>query len=198
MPDTGSLPASTALAGNFCIGYQFERLQHMSNEKCATCRKPCLTINPRSTLNSSQSMKTGLHSSTFPLNLLDLRVVRYFFVGGVAAVVDLSLFYVFAKLLGFHYLLVGAGAFTVAALVNYSLTIRHVFASGIRFGKQKEFLCVYLVSFIGLLFNQLILFIAVGLLSMEIMVAKCIAIGLVFSWNYLARKHFVFKEMCVR
>lgn len=126
--------------------------------------------------------------------ILRLRVVRYFFVGGVAAVVDVGLFFLFAKVLGFHYLLVGAGAFTAAAVVNYFLSIRHVFSSGVRFTRNTEFVCVYLVSFAGLLFNQAILFLAVDLLGMELMLSKCAAIGVVFFWNYLARKHFVFRN----
>lgn len=126
-------------------------------------------------------------------SILRLRIVRYFFVGGIAAVVDVGLFFLFAKLLGFNYLLVGAVAFTAAAVVNYFLTIRHVFTSGTRFGRNTEFFWVYLVSFAGLLFNQIILFVAVDLIGLELMLSKCAAIGVVFFWNYLARKHFVFK-----
>lgn len=51
----------------------------------------------------------------------------------VAAVVDLSLFFLFACLLGFNYLLVGAGAFTMAAIFNNLSSIRYVFVSGARF-----------------------------------------------------------------
>ncbi len=127
---------------------------------------------------------------------LEFKVVRYFFVGGAAAVVDLSLFFIFAWLLGFNYLLVGAGAFTVAAIFNYILSIRYVFVSGVRFRGKKEFAWVYLVSVFGLLLNQIILYIGVGVLHRDMMLAKIAAIGLVFGWNYLARKHFVFKTVC--
>ncbi len=127
---------------------------------------------------------------------MELKVVRYFFVGGAAAVVDLSLFFIFARLLGYHYLLVGAGAFTAAAVVNYYLSIRYVFVSGARFRGNKEFVWVYVVSSIGLLLNQIILYIGVDALQQDMMLAKIMAIGLVFGWNYLARKHFVFKAAC--
>ncbi|GAB6059900.1 hypothetical protein JCM31598_30170 [Desulfonatronum parangueonense] len=138
-------------------------------------------------------MQHPQESKKICLQVFDFRVIRYFFVGGIAAVVDIGLFFVFAKILGFNYLIVGAAAFTVAAVVNYMLSIRLVFVSGTRFCKEKEFFWVYIISFIGLLFNQIILFIAIEFLDMEMMISKMVAIGMVFTWNYLARKHFVFK-----
>jgi putative flippase GtrA len=129
--------------------------------------------------------------------IMNMRLARYFCVGGIAAVVDIGLFFLFASVWGFNYLLVGAGSFTVAAVVNYQLTIRHVFASGTRFTRRKEFVCVYLVSFMGLLLNQGILYLAVDIFSLDMMLSKCMAIGLVFFWNYLARKHFVFRPCCI-
>lgn len=128
-------------------------------------------------------------------NCLEFKVVRYFFVGGVASVVDLSLFYILACKLEYHYLLAGAAAFTAAAVVNYFLSIRYVFISGSRFRGNREFAWVYVVSVIGLLLNQIILYIGVGALHQDMMLSKIAAIGLVFGWNYLARKHFVFKAV---
>jgi putative flippase GtrA len=141
-------------------------------------------------------MQKTFHFPKLLAGYLEFKVVRYFFVGGAAAVVDLSLFFIFAWLLGFNYLLVGVGAFTVAAIFNYLLSIRYVFVSGARFCGRKEFAWVYLVSICGLLLNQIILYISVAVLHQDMMLAKIAAIGLVFGWNYLARKHFVFKTAC--
>lgn len=127
---------------------------------------------------------------------LEYKVVRYFFVGGAAAIVDVGLFFIFARLLGYHYLLVGAGAFTAAAVVNYLMSIRYVFVSGTRFQGNAEFAWVYVISAVGLVMNQIILFIGIGSLHQDMMLSKFAAIGLVFGWNYLARKHFVFKAVC--
>src|SRR2546425_149855 len=43
-----------------------------------------------------------------------MRLVRYFFVGSAAALVDIGLFAVFARLLGYNYLIVAACTFGVA------------------------------------------------------------------------------------
>ena len=75
-----------------------------------------------------------------------MRIVRYALVGGTAALLDFTIFAVFAKWLGFSYLWVGSVAFVFATMVNYLLSIRHVFESGVRFSPRKEVAMVFLVS----------------------------------------------------
>lgn len=126
--------------------------------------------------------------------LLSKNIVKYFFVGGFAAFVNLSVFFFFAKLLNFNYIVVGALAFLVATFVNYALSIKHVFESGVRFEKKQELFWVYIVSLIGLTIDTGVLFICVDWCSIELIASKIIATGVVFFWNYFARKHFVFKN----
>jgi putative flippase GtrA len=122
-----------------------------------------------------------------------MRIVRYFFVGGVAACVDIALFTLFAKVLGYPYLIVAACTFVLATVVNYILSVRHVFQSGVRFSKSRELLLVFVVSLIGLGVNQAVLFVSVQSLGVDLVLGKLIATGAVFFWNYWARAHFVFK-----
>ena len=42
-----------------------------------------------------------------------MRIVRYFLVGGVAAAVDISLYALFARVLGYPYLVVSACTFVL-------------------------------------------------------------------------------------
>jgi putative flippase GtrA len=122
-----------------------------------------------------------------------MRIVRYFFVGAVAAAVDIGLFTVFARLLGYDYLVVAACTFVVATLVNYSLSVRHVFESGTRFGRSLEVAAVFAVSAVGLAINQGVMFVAVDRLGLDLVLSKILATGIVFLWNYQLRANFVFK-----
>jgi putative flippase GtrA len=122
------------------------------------------------------------------------RAARYVLVGGIAAAIDLSFFFVFAKLLQFNYLGVATIGFAIATLVNYHLGIRLVFESGVRFSKGQELALVYLVSAAGLLINLAILFTAASILGFELMLSKILATGGVFGWNFLARNNFIFRE----
>ena len=122
-----------------------------------------------------------------------MSVVRYFLVGSAAAIVDISIFFVFAKQLGINYLAIGVLGFLVATLVNYLLGIKHVFKSGVRFEKKQEIIWVYFVSLIGLLFNQSILYLSIDVIGTEMMLGKILATGNVFFWNYFSRQHFIFR-----
>ena len=121
-----------------------------------------------------------------------MKIIKYAFVGGVAAVVDISLFVIFAKILEFNYLFVGFVTFLLATLVNYVLSIRFVFQSGSKHSKRKEVLLVYTVSAVGLGLNLLVLFVSHEIFLIELTVSKLISTGIVFFWNYLGRKHFIF------
>ena len=122
-----------------------------------------------------------------------MKIVRYFFVGGAAAAVDIGIFFVFAKLAGHDYLLVGCVGFLVATAVNYALSVKHVFRSGVRFSKGKEIALVYLVSMVGLAINQLVLYLLIEKMGSEMMLAKLAATGVVFFWNFSARHFIVFR-----
>lgn len=122
-----------------------------------------------------------------------MKIVRYFFVGAVAAAIDIGLFGLFVHGFGFNYLIVGALTFIAATGANYALSIRIVFESGVRFRQRNEVLLVFMISGIGLLVNQTVLYAGVAGLSLPPIVAKVAATGMVFFWNYLARAHFVFK-----
>jgi len=121
-----------------------------------------------------------------------MRILRYFLVGGVSAAADIAIFSCGVYLLHVPYLLCGVAGFTVATAINYFLSVRFVFASGARFGKLAELALVFFVSAIGLSFNQLTLFLMIGKLGVEAILAKFTATAVVFFWNYFVRAYFVF------
>ncbi len=124
-----------------------------------------------------------------------MKIMRYAAVGASAAAVDFVIFAVFAKFLGFNYLLVGAIGFIIATTINYFLSIRFVFESGVRFGFQKEITLVFLISFTALGVNQAVLYFGIGILEWEMLLTKICATGSVFFWNFGARSQFIFKPL---
>ena len=121
-----------------------------------------------------------------------MKIFRYFIIGGVAATVDIGFFFVFAKLAGLNYLVVAPVGFVLATLVNYELSVRHVFRSGIRFSRGREIVMIYVISTVGLLINQAILYGLVDLVGAELMLSKLMATASVFFWNYCARNNYLF------
>jgi len=123
-----------------------------------------------------------------------IRLARYLGVGGVAALVDISLFALFAGHLGYNYLVVGFFTFILATAVNYVLSVRFVFESGVRFARHHEIMLVFAISAVGLVVNQIVLYLAVGVLHMHLVLSKMAATAAVFGWNYTARSRWVFRR----
>ena len=121
-----------------------------------------------------------------------MRIVRYFFVGGAAAVVDIGLFSIFASYLGWPWIPVSVATFILATLVNYFLSIRFFFDSVLRHKKHLVVMGVFIVSTLALLVNQLALYLAIELAGLHLILSKLIATGVVFFWNYFGRSKFVF------
>jgi len=124
-----------------------------------------------------------------------MRVVRYFFVGGIAAAIDIGIFGVAVKILKFDWFVVALCSFVIATAVNYMLSIRYVFESGIRFTRQAEVSLVFLVSGVGLVVNQSVLWLLIEAVNLDEVLSKLVATGTVFLWNYTSRSLFIFKRL---
>lgn len=133
-----------------------------------------------------------------------IQFFRYVFVGGIATVVDWGLLYVFENLLRITFpgeIMMTASKYIAAAigfggglLVNYFLSRAFVFSAQSSRVKSHtaEFLGHALVGVIGLGLTELLIFLG-SLISAHYMIAKVAATVIVFFWNYLARKFFVYK-----
>ena len=122
------------------------------------------------------------------------RVVRYFVIGGVSAGMEFVLFAILIKVFSVQWYYANVVSFTLINFVHYVLSIRFVFESGARFAKHQEILLTFLASGIGLLVNQLALYVLVRFLALEVLIAKIGAIGTTFFWNYVARQSFIFRK----
>lgn len=122
-----------------------------------------------------------------------MKIVRYFFVGAVAATVDIGLFGLLVKGMGLPWFPVSVFSFLVATGVNYWLSIRHVFVSGARFRRHHEAMLVYVASGIGLAVNQAVLWMLIEHWRWDALLAKLAATACVFFWNYGIRRQVIFR-----
>jgi putative flippase GtrA len=121
-----------------------------------------------------------------------MKIIKYFFVGGTAASIDIGLFIFFTTYMNLPWLPVSICTFILATFVNYLLSIQFVFVSGIRYKKRIEILGVFTISGIALLINQFILYLAIEIFEFPLLVSKVIATGMVFFWNYFGRAKVIF------
>ncbi len=123
-----------------------------------------------------------------------LQLLRYFFVGGFAFIIDYSLLYFFTEYIGIHYLLSASISFIVGLIVNYLLSVKWVFTISKYDNKAIEFIIFGIIGIIGLGLNALLLWIATDLLHIYYMVSKIIVAGIIMLWNFICRKLILFSK----
>ena len=162
------------------------------------CRVSAVIYNLRSDVRGGQKdwLERG-HASTLVHRQVQrpaMKVMRYFFVGGTAAAVYFVLFAILAKLIGLLVVIIHwLQSLVLATLVNYVLSIKHVFESGVRFEKHRELMLVFTVSAFGLAINQAVLWLCIEFLGVDLLVSKLIGTGCVFYWNYGVRRNYIFR-----
>ncbi|MCX7747723.1 MAG: GtrA family protein [Clostridia bacterium] len=128
--------------------------------------------------------------------------LRYLIIGGLAAVVDISLFNIGVYLFHIHHILSNIISFTAGLTINYFLSRDWVFNKK-QHQAGRDFALFALTGIIGVILSTLILFILVDLrilydllffLNEDLIkaTAKIIAVFLVLFWNFFARKKIVF------
>lgn len=127
--------------------------------------------------------------------------LSYFGVGGSAAIVEWVCFTVFVSALGLPYLIATVLAFILSTTVNWILGRVFTFKESAYKEKNervKEVMLVFLVSAIGLGFNMLLMYVFVDVMGMKTnlqqTIAKVLATGTVFIWNFLSRKLWIYRK----
>lgn len=119
------------------------------------------------------------------------RFLSYVIVGGSAAIVEWVTFYIAKKFFDFN--IATVIAFILATTFNYFMGLVLTFKNNEH--KKSDIFAVFIVSAIGLVLNILFMNLFINAFHMKLeMLAKIISTGLVFVWNYLSRRLFIYKD----
>lgn len=121
-----------------------------------------------------------------------VQLFRYLIVGFIAFGVDFATLYVMTSILEVHYLISNVFGFVFGLLTNYRLSIHWVFANRKMEDQKKEFIVFTVIGLIGLMINQLVMWGLTEHLALYYLYSKIVATGVVFLWNFFARRHIVF------
>lgn len=117
-----------------------------------------------------------------------IQLFRYVFVGGLAFIVDYFFLYFFSDICGIYYLISAILSFIISVLVNYILSTKWVFNQDNIDNKVLEFNLFILISTIGLIFTEILLYFFTDILGIYYLVSKVISAVIVLFWNFLARR----------
>ena len=121
-----------------------------------------------------------------------MSIVVYFFVGGVSFLANFGIFLMFVHLMGLHWVLGNIAGFIAGTFVNYVLSVRFVFKSKNFLRRDFEVYLTFMVSALGVGLETILIHLEHDVASLNLNVSKLGAAGVVFFWNYGARRFLIF------
>jgi putative flippase GtrA len=130
-----------------------------------------------------------------PLGVREL--MAYGLASAAALSVDAALLVVLIDL-GAHYLVAAAVGFCAGIGIAYGLSVSMVFRHRAIADRRREFAGFLAVGLVGLVLTQLLMAFWVSLIGLEPPLAKLPTAGLVFVFNFVARRTLLFSRPAPR
>jgi putative flippase GtrA len=119
-------------------------------------------------------------------------LLKYVLVAVCALVVDLGSLLVLHRL-SVQYLVAATTGFVLGTIVNFILSRGFVFSDPVIKNKIANFMVYAAIGVLGLLCNNVIIWLCFSKLGLTLTVSKLVAVAVVFMWNFLARRQFLFR-----
>ncbi len=126
-----------------------------------------------------------------------MKMVHKFLLLGILSTLIDYVLYSAAILLGVNYVFAIVLGYSAGLIANYIIGRNFIFTSGHKLKSSKyEFIAVVVIAVFGALFTiAIVKILSYSLFHMDPLLSRPIAIGIVFFWNYFARKIFVYKPV---
>lgn len=123
-----------------------------------------------------------------------IQIVRYFFSGGVAFLVDTGLLYVLTEFCEVYYLVSSIISFSIGLIITYLLSILWVFDNRNMKNRYAEFSVFVLIGVVGLGLTSLFMWFFTDKIGVHYIFSKIITTIIVFVWNFIAKKSLLFRN----
>ena len=125
------------------------------------------------------------------------QLFKFGVVGVLAFIIDYVILYFCTDILHIHYLISSFISFTISVIFNYILSVKWVFNVSKDMSKKDSFIIFVFLSIIGLIINEIVMYIFVGKFGIYYMISKLIATAIVMVYNFITRKIIVEKNMTI-
>ena len=120
--------------------------------------------------------------------------MKFGIVGVIAFLIDYGLMVALTEFFGVPYLISNTISFIVSVVFNYVASMRYVFERRDDMSRRREFIIFVVLSIIGLILNDLFMWLFVSVWFIDYRIAKIIVTVLVAIWNFVTRKIFLEKH----
>ncbi len=123
-----------------------------------------------------------------------MKTVHKFLLLGLTTTAIDYIVYSMAILIGINYVIAIVSGYSMGLLANYFIGRRYIFTSGVKLKSSgHEFTAIVVIAIMGALFNiAIVKLLSYSLFSIDPLYSRVVAIGVVFFWNYFARKFWVY------
>ncbi len=121
-------------------------------------------------------MKKILNSNLF------MQIMKFGVVGVIAFLIDYLSLIFFKEILNVNLFISTMLAFTISVIINYILSVKYVF---IVKGTSNRVIPFIVLSFIGLLLTELIMYLGVEVAGISYLIVKIFATGVVMIFNFV-------------
>lgn len=126
--------------------------------------------------------------------LLINQALRYLAGSVIATSIDMIILYQLTTKLGLPYTISAIFGYSFGMLLNYLNSILWVFPDRRFESRTIEFSAFTAIGIMGLGLTEIILYLCIDRLNIHIMMAKLLAVFIVFIWNFGMRKTLVFSR----
>ena len=116
---------------------------------------------------------------------------KFAIVGTTAFIIDYATMVLLTEVFGVDYLVSTTIGFIVSVVFNYFASMRFVFTHRDEMSRKREFVIFVILSTIGLVLNDILMYVGVDLLGFDYRIFKVLATMMVTIYNFITRKMFL-------
>ncbi|MDO4854825.1 MAG: GtrA family protein [Coriobacteriia bacterium] len=117
--------------------------------------------------------------------------MKFGLVGFLAFLIDFGVMVFLTEVFGLNPVVSATVSFIVSVLFNYLASMRFVFSRRDDIGRFREFTTFIILSVIGLLINDALMWAGTELVYIDYRIVKIFATAVVMVWNFVTRKIFL-------
>ncbi len=124
--------------------------------------------------------------------LITKEIYRYVIAAFCAFAVDYLVLFLLTNYIGLYYLVSSGISFILGVSIMYFFSINWVFSKRAIKMQKVEIVIFFITSIIGLAGNIFFMWVLTSLLSVFYLISKIIVTFIIFFWNFLSKKIFIF------
>ncbi len=127
-----------------------------------------------------------------------IKFVKFMLIGILGSIIDYSIMIALKEVLLIPVLIASGIAFTLTLIYTYYMDMKFVFTDLKEEITKKRIVMIFVItSILGLLFNQLIMYVLVKKIFLNYLISKLISVSIVGIWNFISKKFLIEKRTLV-